>query len=233
MEIGKRVVIDRHTAGKPDKGVIMNAQHSEFAGAGEAGQRSVQPQGDEQTWIDGRSSAKAAASTNAVIQRCKVQLLDIGPDSAGRVVWLKKFIDGHGRKQLQTIRDGQTRGRREVWLRAGRRRGVGPMGTNSSGSVLRRGASHFDGRQDHPSALFGVLVWSHRLAPSRSPWASAFIIRSGLFHRLSDVRKRYTRQARPRAEARPRRRPRKGSRIAAPTARSRGGPGASAAGRAR
>ena len=76
----------------------MDAQIGEFASAGEAGEGGIQPQGDEQTRIDGRSSGNAAAGANAVIQRCEVQFLDVGPDSAGGVVGFKEFIDGHGRE---------------------------------------------------------------------------------------------------------------------------------------
>src|SRR5205823_4402768 len=82
VEVGERVVVDGDATGEPAEGIVMDAQIGEFARAGEARERGVQPQGDEQARIDGWTSGDTAASADAVIQEGEVRPLDVRPDGA-------------------------------------------------------------------------------------------------------------------------------------------------------
>ena len=183
-EIGERVVVDGDAPGEPAKGIVTDAQIGEFAGAGEAREGGIQPQGDEQTRIDGRPSGNAAAGPDAVRQRGEVQPLDVGPDGAGGVVGLEELIDGHGREELLAIGDGEARWGGAVGLGAAGVRGVGHgRAERRAWAVAERRASSMGG------GITTGLAWGasgvSSPAPSRIPWASPFIIRSRFFHRLS------------------------------------------------
>ena len=148
-EIGERVVVDGDSSGQPAEGIVMDAQIGEFASAGEAGEGGIQPQGDQQTGIDGRSSGHAAAGANAVIPRCEVQFQDVRPDGAGGVVGFKEFIDCLGREELLAIRDAAA----VVGRCASGSARLGcaasdTVGANSRGLGQRLGASRFDCRGD-------------------------------------------------------------------------------------
>ena len=163
-EIGEGMVVDGDPTGEPAEGVVTDAQVGQLPGAGEAGEGGIQPQGDEQTRVDGRSSGNAAACPNGVKQECEVQPLDVRPNSASGVVGFEEFIDGDGRKELLAIRDRQTRSGGAVGHGKRQTRGVGHGGANSRGFGLSRGASLFDSRRDLHGASLGVLPWSHRLS---------------------------------------------------------------------
>src|SRR5208337_2100231 len=85
-EIGEGVVVDGHPSDKPAEGIVMDTQIVEFTSAGKARECGIQPQGDKQTRINGRTTGQAPTGTNVVIQRCEVQPLGVSPDGAGGVV---------------------------------------------------------------------------------------------------------------------------------------------------
>ncbi len=155
-EIGERVIVDGNPSGKPAERVVMETQNGDLARTGKTSEGGIQPQGDEQTRIDGRSTGNAAPGANEIVPRREVQSLDVIPDVAGGMVFFNELIDGHGRKDLLAIRDRQTRWCGEVGHSAGRGRGRGHGGANRTGLGLRRGARRFDSSGGRHRALFGL-----------------------------------------------------------------------------
>src|SRR4051812_42962416 len=67
-EIGERVVVDGDSTGEPAESIVTETQIGELTSAAQARESGIQPQGDEQSRIDGRPPGHAAACANAVIQ---------------------------------------------------------------------------------------------------------------------------------------------------------------------
>src|ERR1700678_2832989 len=189
-EIGERVVVDRHTPDQPDEGVVMAAEDSKFAGAGEAGEGGIQPHSDQQARVDGRSSRDAAAGTDAVIQCRQVQLQDVVPDSASGMIVFQEIIDNPGRKQELAIGHGQAWQVVGLGARGNRRLVVGRGGRHRRSMAPRRRASASTRRSAFRSILLGLLSWSHCPLLRVLPEPLLIHYTQGFFHSLSVLRPR-------------------------------------------
>lgn len=107
-EVGEGVVVDGDAAAQPAEGVVLGAQGGQCAGGADALKRSVQPQGDGQSGIEGGPPGVPLAGPDGVGQRQIESAAEL-PDDAGLVVLVEQSVDGSGVEHGLTIRGSQAR----------------------------------------------------------------------------------------------------------------------------
>jgi hypothetical protein len=86
VEIGERVLVGQVVATQPLQGEIRGAAAVQVAGAADAAEAGVQPQGEEHVRAEGRLAGVAFDRFDAGMEGGEVELLDHVPDGTHRVV---------------------------------------------------------------------------------------------------------------------------------------------------
>ena len=92
-------MIHRHAAADPQKGHFAFsriAAAGEFAGAANATECGVQPQGHEDRRVDGRLAGRMGDGLDPCVKRRQIQALDVLPNDAGLMVFWQQIDPGEG-----------------------------------------------------------------------------------------------------------------------------------------
>jgi len=119
-EIGQGVIVDRDATGQPAEGVVILAEPGQGAGAADAFQGGVEPDGGEDARIDRGPARAAFDGADPGVEQGQVELRDEVPDDAGLMVGLEEVLQGHGGEELLAIDRAEAR-----------------LGTRSGGCVSR------------------------------------------------------------------------------------------------
>jgi hypothetical protein len=101
-EVAQRVVVQRHPAGEPTVGIMAFAQPRQRPRAADPLAGRVEPQRQQQPGRDRRMPGPAFARLDRVLQGAEIELLDISPDQARRMVLADQAVDIH-RAQFQLV----------------------------------------------------------------------------------------------------------------------------------
>jgi len=110
-KIGQGMVIDRDPATEPAKAMVVDAQPVQGAGAANALDGGVQPQGHPDLRVGGRAPRPALDGADVPEEGRQVQSLDELPDGPGVVFGGQEVFQQHGRQQDLPVGPPQARGR--------------------------------------------------------------------------------------------------------------------------
>jgi hypothetical protein len=119
-KIGQRVVIEAHATAQPLKGDLVPATAVQLAGAADATQCRVQPQGQQNAWIGGRGAGAACHRLDLAQQVAEVKALDKRPNRSGRMVLGQQRVQATS-THLDLLAVGVTQAWRSACRRLGRR----------------------------------------------------------------------------------------------------------------
>jgi hypothetical protein len=94
------MMIDRRERGKPLHSGVVLAHALDLARRPDAAFVGIQPDADEQSWIEGRPSGATAFGLNSGVVRTQVELAGYLPEEPGGVIGRDELLDIHGPQEV-------------------------------------------------------------------------------------------------------------------------------------